>query len=773
MTPRHTTFGWLAGVAILLGITAACTGEDERIEMRSVPPPTGGVVETIVTVDEKNETRILAPTRSELFVRSGSDSPWIRRPVEWPKGWRQAAASPLAGVMWAKDSFNFPSKQRFTSHRGRIWILTRHGPSDRVQLLVSADGGSNWKPRELPDRYRTPGAETSDDRGPRGAELARVNVRAPLRLVDHGDQGLYLLDENNVWRADFSDENETLVDWTRVPVSDIDVLESATSSTLPTVIRNYLPATDERPFELLTTFGDRLYVYRRHRDDDNWLLVSTLPTIDLELYALPESPMIYLLSHSALYRSGEYGERWEKLTIGDPEQSLPGNRTLAFVDREDSENQVPPYLVLGTDEGSIYRSENGGDSWDLVREPDPDAREITGIASEPGTARVWASTAGLGTLQSDDRGESWSQNSRGMRATRPLALDVGLNNELVLGTRAGLFRLTGAPDDGHWDRFHDRATSAIAVDRDRTRLHSGTLGGTVVTETNTGATPPTETVSVDQADAPLFRPWSTPASVTEPEAIVALRARPESESMYAWSRERGMLRSENDGDTWKREPLNLALVSALEQSLVDNFDVGDGERMYLTSYGFSANRFGQLWRSDNDGETWHAVFATPSTQQEKPRFLRRSTAEDDEHLYLAQGERLQRSTDGGNSWTELDGPWSEATIRAYSLREGRHTIAYQTPQSAHVASARDTGTDSMSARSYALGWSNRDDAAPPEIRDIRSADPFVFAITDDVLYAGTVPKGESQFPHAPTIIATLIFVLGLIGLSFWYLRFET
>jgi hypothetical protein len=106
-----------------------------------------------------------------------------------------------------------------------------------------------------------------------------------------------LLGANHIWRAIFTDGEASESDdnssefstWERIAISLTDVLGSAAPTTFPKVVRNFLPATDDRPYDLLTVFGDRLYIYRRHQKNNRWILVSTLPTIDVALQAAPSA----------------------------------------------------------------------------------------------------------------------------------------------------------------------------------------------------------------------------------------------------------------------------------------------------------------------------------------------------------------------------------------------------------------------------------------------------------------------------------------------------
>ncbi|MFB6371874.1 MAG: WD40/YVTN/BNR-like repeat-containing protein, partial [Bradymonadaceae bacterium] len=389
----------VGGLIAALGL-AGCTEEAERIEMTRVPSPAGGIVDTIALAEGAEGPELIAPADDTLYVREMGSNTWSAREVHWPKEIGQTAASPVSGLFWSRDSFNFPTTHRLTTHNDRIWMLSRTSPDDSSELLVSDSRGRNWSRTDLPSPYRDHNTRTSGGRrGPK--QLARIDARAPLRIVSRGQAGLYLLGANRVWKAIFSDDDpRELSTWEHVEISETDVFGSAAPTTFPNIVRNYLPATEDRPFDLLTVFGDRLYVYRRHQGNNRWVLVSTLPTIDIALRAAPNGTALYLFAPEAVYRSSQQGEQWEKLTVTSPLDSPPNHNGFAFLPTQ-NDGQRPgelPGLVVGTDSGAIYRSVDGGNSWKRTRAPDPDSRAITGIVADDGTGHLWASTAGQGIL---------------------------------------------------------------------------------------------------------------------------------------------------------------------------------------------------------------------------------------------------------------------------------------------------------------------------------------------------------------------------------------
>lgn len=759
---------FVAGLVVWTAVLAGgCTEEIDEVQLTEVPAPEGGVVETVAITDSENGPEVVAPTRESLYMQGPDNGSWGAISVQWPDALSHTEGSPLAGMFWSRESFNFPTKHRLTAHAGRLWMLTRPTPAEPSALLVSDDAGHHWSRISLPSPYRSAPRRRARRSG--DSRLSRIEPRAPLRIVSRGDDGLYLLGARGVWEASMADG--ALDSWRPVALSDPDVLGSATNTTLPKVVRNYLPATDQRPYELLTVFGDRLYVYRRHEGSGTWVLVSTLPTVDIGLRAAPDGQMLYLFAPEAIYRSGERGEQWEKVTIAGPLDEPPRQRAFAFVSGETIDRGGPTAgLLVGTEDGAIYRSLDGGDSWDRVRERDPDGRAITGLNVEDASGWIWASTAGQGVLRSTDGGTNWEATTRGMGASRPASMATGPNDELLIGTRAGLFRLTGAPEDGHWDRYHDRGTTAIKVTGKRSRILAGTLGGAIVTENPDGELDVSEAGTYKRQSAPLFQPWSSPPWISRPSAILSLQPRPASEQLFAWSRNEGMLASSDNGGSWRRHEFNPALRSALEQTVVSNFVVDRDSEMFLTSQPFELNVPAQLWHSPNDGSSWHTVYTFASSGTHQPLLVRRPDDAATSTLYMARGNQLARSTDGGKNWRDLEGPWQNGAIRAYATGDNRHTLLYNTPRATHVAFVTRLDSREPGVQTYTLSWPSTGTHPRANIRDVVAIDETLYVRTNDAVYAGSRPDGDTQLPHAPTIMATLVVILVITGLSFFYLR---
>jgi photosystem II stability/assembly factor-like uncharacterized protein len=758
--------------AVALAGVFGCGERPSRMAMTQVPPPPGGSVIGLQTLEVEETTHLIGVAKESLWVRDAAEGGWTRRAVEWPTQIEATGLSPLGSLSNEAEPANVPAHQLITTHQGRIWLLARPDPQGPPRLMVSADAGRNWQLVSLPRTYRREDPS-------QGAAPARPGTRT-LRLMDHADQGLYLLDPSHLWRARFADGGDGLVQtWDALDVSEVVARPAGRprgtrDNDAPRTLRNYLPATESRPFELVTVFQERLYVYRRHIKSDRWILVGTLPTIDRELLAVPGSGTVYMAAPEAIYRSPEFGEQWQRLTITKPLNRTPSLRAVAL--KPPGESPGLATLIAGTDRGGIFRSQDGGDTWRRVHDADPDRRGITGVVADPHAQtrdHWWASTAGIGVLRSNDDGVSWSESNNQLRATHPLDIAIGAKGEFMVGTEAGLFRLTGAPAEGNWDSFHGRATSSVHFDASTSRILSGTLGGAIVTKAPDGELTVSEVGMAPTDEAPLYQPWQASQAADAASAILSIKRRPNSRDLFAWSRQRGLLVSTDGGVSWRRSTLNTALVSALEHSVITNFIVDHGQRMYLTSHDFAGSDSPQLWHSYDNGESWHAVYSFSSGNAHVPLLLERGADDPTEMLYLGHGGQLAASKDGGTSWTNIEGPWEGGTIRSMRLDGNRQSVVYNDRHASRVVLGPDVQNPDAERLGYTLRWPDSSAGPKTELRDAVVFQQFVYAVTGSDIYAGSLPEGTDQLPHAPLIIATFIVLFFIAMLSFLYLRFRT
>ncbi|MBU0493313.1 MAG: hypothetical protein KKA73_00525 [Chloroflexi bacterium] len=130
-----------------------------------------------------------------------------------------------------------------------------------------------------------------------------------------------------------------------------------------------------------------------------------------------------------IYRSGDGGESWEKLALGE----------LSIFDLAEAGG----FLYAGTTDG-VYVSRDGGSTWAAQRQ-EMGAQTVIALLADPGRPGVlYAGTIGAGVYRSDDGGVTWRAWSRNLAGATiyDLALDPFDEQRLYAATDQGAFTLT-------------------------------------------------------------------------------------------------------------------------------------------------------------------------------------------------------------------------------------------------------------------------------------------------------------------------------------------
>lgn len=129
----------------------------------------------------------------------------------------------------------------------------------------------------------------------------------------------------------------------------------------------------------------------------------------------PDHPdQLWRQDHTGVYRSGDAGDSWERAENGLPAnfgfpilRDQASGRLFVFPLEADS-NRVPP-------EGKfrVYRSEDGGDSWQVSGTGLPDYKSYSTVlrnaAVAVGGGEIYFGTTGGQLWESQDAGDSWQQ----------------------------------------------------------------------------------------------------------------------------------------------------------------------------------------------------------------------------------------------------------------------------------------------------------------------------------------------------------------------------
>jgi photosystem II stability/assembly factor-like uncharacterized protein len=176
------------------------------------------------------------------------------------------------------------------------------------------------------------------------------------------------------------------------------------------------------------------------------------------LMSAHNSDIIYLGANK-LYRSMNKGDTWttisEDLTRNLPNGNVPYS-TLTCV----SESTLKfGLLYIGTDDGNIHVSKDGGNSWELISRTLPQNKWVTGIhTSSIDEGTVFVSLTGYRNddfktyvFRSDDYGESWNNidGNIHLEAVNIILQDPVVPNLLFLGTDHGTYISVDAGE--RWD----------------------------------------------------------------------------------------------------------------------------------------------------------------------------------------------------------------------------------------------------------------------------------------------------------------------------------
>jgi photosystem II stability/assembly factor-like uncharacterized protein len=238
-----------------------------------------------------------------------------------------------------------------------------------------------------------------------------------------------------------------------------------------------------------STEGGRGGVYRQAVGSRRWdVLDDGLPD-GAEVHAVTversDPDAVLIATTKGAYRSGNRGERWERLALPDDGTDI-WSITVHPSD--------PRTIYAGYGPTGVYRSDDGGDHWKKLPDPHlPDRVHMTfpcrvmRLAVDPTEPdHVYACIEANGAMHSRDRGESWEDctvdllrfaeqekyKSRivsqteveGMLDGHALACSAAAPGTVLLANRMGLFR---SEDRGaHWQDVDIGRFSPMSYGRD-------------------------------------------------------------------------------------------------------------------------------------------------------------------------------------------------------------------------------------------------------------------------------------------------------------------
>ena len=213
-------------------------------------------------------------------------------------------------------------------------------------------------------------------------------------------------------------------------------------------------------------------LYRKEAGQTHWedLVANGLPpNPEARTIAIhPQNPdVVFVGTQRGAYRSADRGDHWERL-------DMPEGRIVWSI-RFHPDN--PRIMYLGTEGSEVYRSDDGGDTWQYQSSIDVSgahqmafATRILGLAIEPQDPnRMYAALEVGGTARSSDAGKSWEVRNQQFGGDVDLldmhgvAVGSAKSDAVFVSNRVGVWR---SRDRGeNWENLAFERFSSIKYSR--------------------------------------------------------------------------------------------------------------------------------------------------------------------------------------------------------------------------------------------------------------------------------------------------------------------
>ncbi len=761
------------------------------MHLQAVQPSQGGHLAALAVIERDDDQALVAPTGNRLFTRSLDQSSWQEQSVQWPPTIDDAGLGVFDKITQGMRDERLTSERYFAAHDRRLWVVATPQVGHPPVLLSSDETGRYWEVVGLP--------EPLEERN--GRQNARPAGKSVLRLTTKDDE-LFIDDGTRLWRKSVGPEEVDLgeLEWEEIDLAGVSsfgskdaeateqdqATEAQNRDLFPPRLRHYLPAADEDEAEFLTLYRRDLKIYRRAPGAEEFELAATLDTLDRHVVHKEAQGRLFLVGSDVVYRSDDDGSNWEELSIARDTLAAQDYRQLLVFDgseeREDegddgdeadneegeeADEDTGSYeLWLLGERGGLWRSYDGGEQWEEAVEHDPDGRGVTALVRENGTA-MWAATEGRGVLRSDDGGQRWESSNEGLRASKSFDASLIDDGLIYVGTDAGLFERVVDEEAISRDWIDDRATSAIYWDHEQRRLIRGTTGGGIIVDADGDEETP-ELAPLSDDDVIEYLPPHLQGLQPEAASIIDLVPHAGTAEIVAWSHRRGLLISGDAGATWRRLEFGDAFHNAIEGSVITQFLSMAEQTFFAVTRTRDRRGPTQLWRSIDGGTTWQATHSFVESPQETSMQLIRLPR--GQGVLRAHGSSMAVSTDLGDTWTSINGPWDEGQLLGLAVDDGQVVVVMELDHTAKIAWLDDLLDGGEVDRSHHLIWPTAEVSYRTRPVALQVRNEEVLLNEGGRIYSAQTPRRTTEGPAHVSALIGVGVVLLLTTLAFAYLR---
>lgn len=579
------------------GILSSCEVRNVPIKFDILPLPEGGAINQIATIESVDGTETFALAADKIFRRDKDG--WVR----------------------VLDDHEFVNDTTTLVGVGEFLYAFCPSTFNKSNTLFRSQEGVIWEEVKLPKKIRF--MRFRKTKGNIRSRTFRVVDDIKLQVFE---DSLTLIHSQNIWRGFVS---HTGVKWKELNLDGLP-FGVKRDARLPPSVRNYLPASTLRPFEIVTVLTEQLLIFRRERDEESWVLVSSLPTADLALANLPGTETIFIVSDNAVHRSDDAGDEW--FQFQPPDSAQISQFLAAPITKERF------VMLVGTEKGAIWKSDEG-ESWSLVHKNDLDERSIISLRSDGES--IFAGSDGKGIFKSDNWGRSFTADNEGINAAIPNDVLI-FDKSPVVSTDSGVFKWDGT----NWKNWSDRNTTVLK--KSSGQMIVGTQNGDIL--------------SGDFEQGPsVFTPQFGEGKVrfengnrSTSEFMITHISAASSGRVIAWSKNHGAVSNFGQSSNWQALPIVSQFENLLERGSIVEFGIA-ADAFFIVE---ESDAMFRLWRSDAQAKSWKEVSRFENTS----KISLGGSSRTSESLTLIEDGKLKLTSDGGLSWNLVRGPWQAHQI---------------------------------------------------------------------------------------------------------------